>query len=59
MKTSNKVYGIIILFLFILVFTIVDLNYENKEGFILVDQMVGVVVAVDLNFITKSTITMG
>lgn len=34
MKRSNKVYGIIILFLFILVFTIVDLNYENKEGFI-------------------------
>ena len=34
MKTSNKVYGIIILFLFILVFTIVDLNYENREGFI-------------------------
>ena len=34
MKRSNKVYGIVILFLFILVFTIVDLNYENKEGFI-------------------------
>ena len=34
MKRSNKVYGIVILFLFILVFTILDLNYENKEGFI-------------------------